>query len=352
MADQLWVVRAGAEARYEADFLGGSFLAVGFREFYPDDLAQVSEEALRARAGTPAERTYASQLSAFAYRIEVDDYVIVPLLPRQRKYRVGRVTGPYQHVAPPPASGPHRRPVSWLGEFEREGLSEAAINTLGAIQTVFRPTAVEAELRGLIAGLTPESTAPPRPPGPSVNLDIAVDPDGRARIICGFPALEMEQTARHLDPSDKWRGVPGIYVLTGTDVDYAAARAGKERTLTATLIVRPWAYVGLSEDFLGRLASHRQTKPEWRRALLVQSGAQPFSGDDIRYLERRVYELLVATGEVKCDQALPRGNVAALLQCGLVSIRQGMEVLLSRPKAAVAEALLDDLQIRAASQQP
>jgi hypothetical protein len=46
--------------------------------------------------------------------------------------------------------------------------------------------------------------------------------------------------------------------------------------------------------------------------LLVQSGALPFSGDDIRYLERRVYDLLAATEEVKCDQALPRGNVAAL----------------------------------------
>jgi hypothetical protein len=95
------------------------------------------------------------------------------------------------------------------------------------------------------------------------------------------------------------------------DLEYAPVRTGKERTLTATLIVRPWAYIGLSEEIFGRLASHRQTKPEWRRALLVRSGALPFSGDDIKYLERRVYDLLTATGEVKCDQALPRGNVSA-----------------------------------------
>ena len=43
--------------------------------------------------------------------------------------------------------------------------------------------------------------------------------------------------------------MPGIYVLTGTELEQAAARTGRERTLTTTLIVRPWAYIGLSEDF-------------------------------------------------------------------------------------------------------
>jgi len=42
----------------------------------------------------------------------------------------------------------------------------------------------------------------------------------------------MEQTPRHLDPGSEWRGVPGIYVLTGTKLDYATVRAGRERTAT------------------------------------------------------------------------------------------------------------------------
>jgi hypothetical protein len=121
----------------------------------------------------------------------------------------------------------------------------------------------------------------------------------------------MEQVPRHLDPSDKWGGVPGAYVLTGTDLEIAAARTGVERTLTMTSIVRPWAYIGLSEDFLGRLGSHRQTKPEWRRALLVRSGSTPFSSDDIKYLERKVHDVLIETGEVRLDQATPRGNLSA-----------------------------------------
>ena len=105
--------------------------------------------------------------------------------------------------------------------------------------------------------------------------------------------------------------MPGIYVLTGTELEHAAVRTGKERTLTTTLIVRPWAYIGLSEDFFSRLASHRQGKPEWRRALLVRSNAAPFSSDDIKYLERRIYDLLLATEEVQIDQSTPRGNLSA-----------------------------------------
>ena len=143
------------------------------------------------------------------------------------------------------------------------------------------------------------------------QLDIEIDSDGRARITSGHPALVMEQTSRHLDPQRDWSGVPGIYVLTGTELQHSFTRSGIERTLTTTLIVRPWAYVGLSEDFLSRIGSHRQSKPEWRRALLVRGGGQPFTSDDIKYLEQRVHSVLEETGEVLLAQATPRGNLSA-----------------------------------------
>jgi hypothetical protein len=240
-------------------FEAGSSSPSGSGEF-PDDLDGTSETELRRRAANPAERTFASQLSTFAYHLEIGDYVIVPLLPRRRSYLAGQVSGPYWHITPAPASGPHRRAVKWLGEFPGEGLSTAATNTLGAIQTIFRPTAAEAELRAQIAGLSPvtrpEDAGPViKTPQQPVQLDIEIEPDGRARIVCGYPALVMEQTPRHLDPGQEWRGVPGIYVLTGTELEHAAVRTGKERTLTTTLIVRPWAYIGLSEDFFSRLAT-------------------------------------------------------------------------------------------------
>jgi len=324
MAEQLWVIRAGQSARYVDDFLAKRIVGVNFSEVASDDLAAVGDQALKARATNPSERTFTGQLSAFAFRVDVGDIVIVPRPPKVHDYLVGRVTSPYTHVVNAPPLGHHQRSVEWLGTFDREDLSPSAVNTLGAIQTIFRPTAVEAELRSLMTRLKPVKSGPaltpsvpgpdkkePLPKRPRAQLDVELDEQGRARIVCGHPALVMEQVPRHVDPSDGWSGVPGIYVLTGTDLEHAAVRTGPERTLTTTLIIRPWAYVGLSEDFLGRLGSHRQSKPEWRRSLLVRSGAKPFSSDDIKYLEHKVHAVLEGTGEVTLGQAAPRGNLSA-----------------------------------------
>lgn len=118
----------------------------------------------------------------------------------------------------------------------------------------------------------------------------------------------MKQTPRHVDPGTDWAGVPGIYPLNGTELQQSSSRTGHERTLTTTLIVRPWAYIGLREDLFSRLNSHRQSKPEWRRALLVRRGGQPFSSDDIKYLKERVHSVLADTDEVALDQSKPRGT--------------------------------------------
>jgi hypothetical protein len=313
-------------------------IAIGFDELATDDLSLTDEQKVKARVTSPAERNAAGQLVAFAYRMQVGDLVIVPrLTAKHRDYLVARITGPYQHVDIPPASGHHRRPVLWLGSFSRESLSRSAINTLGAISTIFRPTAVEAELRGFLTALTPLDSqspslqpatpvgspplrgpgalpiavVPPAHPLTKAQLDIELDSNGRARISCAHPALLMEQTPRHVDPGPDWAGVAGIYVLTGTYLQQSSTRTGNERTLTVTLIVRPWAYVGLSEDFQSRLGSHRQSKPEWRRALLVRGGAQPFGSDDIKYLEQKVHAVLEDTGEVFLAQTTPRGNLSA-----------------------------------------
>lgn len=337
MAGQLWVVRGGEQARYISEFERDGYIAVGFSELATDDLVAAGADVLKSRATSNAERNFAAQLTNFAFNVEVDDLVIVPRLPKRRDYLVGRITGPYRHIARSAPSGHHQRPVEWLGTFNRDALSQEAINTLGAILTIFRPARAEAELRTLITDLEPLSGAhqplpeecpsqraeprtiepvgaPTAPLGdtlPPVQLDVRLDGHGRATVVCDHPALVMEQVPRHLDPSQDWGGIPGVYVLTGTDLEQASGRTGIERTLTTTLIIRPWAYVGLSEDFLGRLGSHRQSKPEWRRALLVRSGGTPFATDDIKYLEHKVHTVLTGTGEVRLDQAIPRGNLSA-----------------------------------------
>jgi hypothetical protein len=338
MSDELWVVRAGEKAKFVDEFLARSQVAISFVDFLGADLSTLNEAAVKSRVSSPAEQSYAGQLIAFAYRMQVGDIVIVPrLTTRHRDYLVARIASPYQHLQAADASGPHQRAVQWLGRFERESLSKDARHSLGSISTVFRPAAVEAELRDLLTALLPiegdgVEVAAPRPrtqPGaaaeagsavnvvpvphalPPAQLDIEIDSEGRARVNCAHPALAMEQTARHIDPGTDWAGVPGIYVLTGTELQQSSMRTGNERTLTTTLIVKPWAYVGLSEDFLGRIGSHRQSKQEWRRALLVRSAAQPFSSDDIKYLEQRVHAVLQDTGEVLLGQSTPRGNLSA-----------------------------------------
>ena len=320
MTEQLWVIRAGSGASFAEDFISRGIVGVDFSDIADDDLALVGEEALKARGTSQREHVLAGQLSAFAFRVEVGDLVIVPRLPKIRDYLVGRVTSPYKHVVDAPALGHHQRSVEWLGTFDREAISPSAINTLGAIQTIFRPTAVEAELRSLITDLKPVTESGSGRPSqgtdrtlnlPRARLDVDLDELGRARIVCGHPALVMEQVPRHVNPGEGWAGVPGIYVLTGTDLEQASVRTGPERTLTTTLIVRPWAYVGLSEDFLGRLGSHRQSKPEWRRSLLIRSAASPFSSDDIKYLEHKVHAVLHETGEVLMPQTTPRGTLSA-----------------------------------------
>ena len=156
MSEELWVVRAGKQAKYVSEFEANSYIAIGFHELASDDLSLTDEETVKGRVTSPAERTYAGQLVAFAYRMQVGDLVIVPRLPRKhRDYLVARISGPYRHIAVPPASGHHQRQVQWLGTFSRGSLSPSAINTLGAILTLFRPATVDAELRGLLTALTP-----------------------------------------------------------------------------------------------------------------------------------------------------------------------------------------------------
>jgi hypothetical protein len=91
MAEQLWVIRAGQGARFVDDFLSGRIVGVDFSELASDDLAALGDRALKARATNPSERTFAGQLSAFAFGVDLGDLVIVPRLPKVRDYLVGRV---------------------------------------------------------------------------------------------------------------------------------------------------------------------------------------------------------------------------------------------------------------------
>jgi len=76
--------------RYADAFQNGQYIAVGFTDFYLDDLGHTSEAEFRQRAVTPAERTFASQLIAFEYHAEIGDYVIAPFSREDRATSSGR----------------------------------------------------------------------------------------------------------------------------------------------------------------------------------------------------------------------------------------------------------------------
>ena len=65
------VRRWGGDAGRE--FEANSYIAIGFEELASDDLSLTDEEAVKARVTSPAERTYAGQLIAFADRMQVGD---------------------------------------------------------------------------------------------------------------------------------------------------------------------------------------------------------------------------------------------------------------------------------------
>lgn len=44
---------------------------------------------------------------------------------------------------------------------------------------------------------------------------------------------------------------------------------------------------------------------------MVRSGGQPFSSDDIKYLEHKLHAVLAETGDVLLGQTTPRGNLSA-----------------------------------------
>jgi predicted Mrr-cat superfamily restriction endonuclease len=156
MTDELWVVRAGRKAKWADEFVAGSYIAVWFREFDADDLSELDENSLRARTSSPRDRSRVNQLIAFAHRMQPGDLVIVPrLTSKHRDYLFAEITGHYRHEATAPASGTHRRVVGWLGRFERDARSQAALNTMGAMATVIRPSTVEPELRQLLTALEP-----------------------------------------------------------------------------------------------------------------------------------------------------------------------------------------------------
>ncbi|RKH45609.1 restriction endonuclease [Corallococcus sicarius] len=167
-----WMVRAGRGSENIEEFLRLGIVAMGDARLGKLSPSQTKADLLRLYAekypeeseGTRA--TWASQSARFVSEMKAGDGVITYDSER-RLYFVGSLTSDYEWAPQLIESKPHMRRVTWAGRVSRDGLSAAARNSLGAIQSLFKlgPDVVT-EMRELTVPLDApiESAAPPPAP--------------------------------------------------------------------------------------------------------------------------------------------------------------------------------------------
>jgi restriction system protein len=158
MTSATWVVRAGRNALYLDGFLEKDVVAVGWAKLEDLSCYGSQKELLEAvKAAWPdwkpgKQSITASQLYRFTHEIAVGD-MILTYDPERRIYHVGSTINDYQYKPGVIEDNPNVRAVRWKTEIERDRLSTAAKNSLGAISTLFRvPDVVVQEFDALLSG--------------------------------------------------------------------------------------------------------------------------------------------------------------------------------------------------------
>lgn len=146
-----WVVRAGKRGENEDYVVDNAIVGLGWKAV--GDLTNIKDrEALQKyiektypdeSIGT--QRIWTGELWAFKERIQIGDWVAVPLKTRAA-IAVGRITGPYKFVSDAPTQ--HQRTVQWVRtDIPRSEVDQDLLYTLGSTLTVFRARRNNAETR-------------------------------------------------------------------------------------------------------------------------------------------------------------------------------------------------------------
>lgn len=168
-----WVVRAGRHGENEAYAIENNVVVIGWDDI--NDLTGLADrDALQRRIEevhptrtAATTRVWTGELWAFKERIQIGDWVALPLHGRAA-IAVGRVTGPYTYVASAPSGARHQRAVSWVRtDLPRSEVDQDLLYSLGATLAVFRVKRNNAEER--LAALVQGRSPPPLMP--------ALDPD-------------------------------------------------------------------------------------------------------------------------------------------------------------------------------
>ena len=140
---RVWVVRAGRNAAYAAQFLAEGRVAIGFDVH--ESVEGLTWEELSERvnkkmldASPVAVGLAVGALFRLANDFAVGDYVLTP--EAGGNILAGEITGPYEfHAEPSYEDYCHTRPVRWFARFPRSSLDEDMRRTLGSIMTLFQP---------------------------------------------------------------------------------------------------------------------------------------------------------------------------------------------------------------------
>jgi restriction system protein len=142
MSKKMWMIRAGRNATLVQDFEEQGYVGVGWRDL--KDLSGLKskdelEKMFRATypEDSPAKfRMSFGQIARFRFEIQKGDYAIT-YNPEYRYYPVGKIVSDYQYVPNSPGDYNHILKVEWQGKIERDTLTLATKNTVGAIMTLF-----------------------------------------------------------------------------------------------------------------------------------------------------------------------------------------------------------------------
>jgi restriction system protein len=197
----LWLARAGRHGERENFALENNIAVVGWGDM--GDLRETkSRELLLARLAEtyPDEdiktlRNWQSQLWAFSNRIEVGDWVALPLKTRSA-VAFGEVTGDYAYVAGNPEDSRQTRPVRWLKtDIPRGAIDQDILFSLGAFMTVcqIRRNGAEERVKALVNGTRL------RIPTPAEASDASEDD-----TVVNLDEFARDQIRTHL--SQKFRG--------------------------------------------------------------------------------------------------------------------------------------------------
>lgn len=138
----LWIVRAGSRGEQEQRALQNGFCTIGW-----NDMPDLSKYATREQMIEIYQEIYpnakqkrainqASQLFSFVHRINVGDYVLIPLK-SQSAIAIGKITGKYEYRTDLDPDVKHYRTVKWIKtDIPRAEFDQDLLYSFGAFMTV------------------------------------------------------------------------------------------------------------------------------------------------------------------------------------------------------------------------